>query len=104
MPKFDYLTQVKNKIKIQKIVLILPTWRRYIKGTYDSKKYESVYSQTFKSTEFFKFYNFLINDIKLINYMDKLNYKGILCLHPKFSKQSKDFDNNKIFSILEECD
>ena len=57
-PKFDYLTQVKNKIKIKKIVLIVPTWRIYIKGTYDSNKYESVYSQTFKSTEFFKFYNF----------------------------------------------
>ena len=36
--------------------------------------------------------------------MKKLNYSGILCLHPYFSKQWLDFKRNNLFSIPELCD
>ena len=35
--------------------------------------------------------------------MEKYNYTGVLCLHPYFSKQWIDFKQNKIFSVLSEC-
>ena len=40
---------------------MIPTWRTYIKGTSTPITYGSVYSYTFKYTEYFKFYNNLIN-------------------------------------------
>jgi CDP-glycerol glycerophosphotransferase (TagB/SpsB family) len=35
--------------------------------------------------------------------MEKYDYTGILCLHPYFSKHWIDFKQNKIFSVLSEC-
>ena len=76
----------------------------FIKGTYDFKSYKSIYSSTFKSTDFYKFYNNLINDVDLLLYMEKYNYIGIFCLHPYFSSQFIDFNQNKFFYIKEVCD
>jgi len=42
LPRFDNLQRLHNLINKEKIVLILPTWRMYIKGTYDSKRYKSI--------------------------------------------------------------
>ena len=47
---------------------------------------------------------YIINNSELIEIMKKYNYKGILCLHPYFSKQWKDFNENNIFSVQELCD
>ena len=104
MPRYDNLKEFQNKIDKEKIVIILPTWRMFIKGSYDLKTYESKYLPTFNSTEFFNFYNNLINNEELLIKMKKLNYRGIICLHPFFSEQSKDFKPNKIFSVFEVCD
>ena len=104
LPRFDYLQNQKNYIYKEKIILILPTWRKYIKGTYDSKTYESIHSITFNETTFFNFYNNLINNDKLIKNMEKYNYTGIFCLHPYFSEQWIDFRQNKIFSVVKVCD
>lgn len=82
----------------KKQILILPTWRRSIKQSYDEKT-SSVYFDGFKYTEYFKFYNSLINDKKLLEAMRKHGYKGIFCLHPIHSKQSVDFKGNDIFSV-----
>lgn len=84
--------------------MIFPTWRMYIQGTFDYKSYESKYSRSFNLTEYFIFYNNLINNEQLLMKMKKLNYSGVLCLHPYFSKQWIDFNQNKIFSVLEICD
>ena len=62
---------------------MIPTWRTYIKVTYTPITYGSVYSYTFKYTEYFKFYNSmilfsynnLINSPKLLETMEKINYK-----------------------------
>ena len=104
LPRYDNLKEFQNLTDKEKIVLILPTWRKFIKGTYDLNTYESKYLPTFNSSEFFNFYNNLINDDELLIKMVELNYRGIICLHPFFSEQSKDFKTNKIFSILKVCD
>ena len=87
LPRYDNLQKLRNYIKIEKILLIFPTWRKYIKNSYDFKTYESIYSITFKLTNYFNFYNNLINNDELLRHMEKYNYRGILCLHPYFSKQ-----------------
>ena len=103
LPRYDSLYRLNKIKKKKKIVLIAPTWRINIKGTTNLITYESIYSYTFKYTNFFNFYNNLINNEKLINIMKKFNYKGVFCLHPCFSAQYIDFTKNHMFSIKNKC-
>lgn len=80
--------------------MILPTWRRAIKESYDINT-SSVYFDGFVNTDFFKFYNGLINDERLLNAMREKGYCGIFCLHPIHMKQSVDFEGNDVFRINE---
>jgi len=101
--KYDIFEKIKKNINIKKQIIIIPTWRFNIKGTIDLITYKSIYSETFTSTNYFHFYNKLINDQKLLLFMDKYNYKGIFCLHPCFSAQWVDFQQNNYFLIEEKC-
>ena len=103
LPRFDNLIELQNKTKQEKIILLMPTWRKYIKGSFDLKSFESIYYHSFVFTDYFKFYNNLINDDKLLAYMNQLNYRGIFCLHPNLQKQRIDFRENKYFLVKESC-
>ena len=84
----------------KKQLLILPTWRRAYRQCYDEKT-SSIYFEGFKETDFFKFYNGLINDGRLLEVMRRKGYKGLFCLHPIFAKQSAHFDDSDVFTINE---
>ncbi len=86
--------------KAEKLVVVIPTWRRSIKESYDSET-KSVYFDGFKETDYFKFYNQLINNEKLLAKMREKGYKGLFCLHPIHQKQYIDFESNDVFSINE---
>ena len=81
-------------------ILIIPTWRMNIQGTWKPITYEGIYSNYFNKTVFFQFYNSLMNSPKLLEAMKMYNYKGTFCLHPSLSEQWRDFKNNSIFSIM----
>ena len=103
LPRFDNLLKLSKIKKKEKIIFIAPTWRMNIKGTIKINTYESIYSDTFKFTDYFNFYNNLINEEKLIYTMKKFKYTGIFCLHPSFSSQYKDFKANHLFSVKRKC-
>ena len=84
----------------KKQLLILPTWRRAYAECYDDKT-SSIYYEGFKNTEFFKFYNGLINSEKLLEVMKRKGYTGLFCLHPIFAKQAAHFADNGVFKINE---
>lgn len=96
MSRWDVL-----KSKPKKIIIFLPTWRSNLAGTLIYKKRDREYNKEFKNTDYFKFYNSLINDKKILETMKKYNYKGEFCVHPSFYKQYKDFEGNKYISIGE---
>jgi len=103
LPRYDNLQRLKNIINVKKKIIIIPTWRINIKGTIDLITYESIHSEIFIYTDFYKFYNKLINDQNLLLYMNKFNYTGIFCLHPCFSAQWIDFNQNEFFSVRKKC-
>ena len=103
LPRYDYLHRFKNT-KIKKTILILPTWRMNIKGTRNLLNDESIHSDEFVKTEFFNFYNNLINDNNLLSIMRKFEYHGTFCLHPNFKSQWIDFNKNELISLVEKCD
>ena len=83
-----------------KQILIMPTWRRSIKESYDSAT-NSVYFDGFRDTEYFQYYNALINDERLLSAMRQRGYRGLFCLHPIHQKQSVDFQGNDVFKVNE---
>lgn len=103
LPRYDNLYRLRKLKRREKLLLIAPTWRFNIKGTVNRITFESIHSDIFKFTEYFKFYNNLINDERLIYAMNKFNYTGIFCLHPRFSSQYIDFKKNDLFSIMNKC-
>ena len=103
LPRYDNLYRFNEIIKKEKLILIIPTWRMNIRGTINTITYESIHSDTFKYTNFFKFYNNLINHQRLIYIMKIYNYTGIFCLHPSLSSQYIDFNKNQLFSIKNKC-
>ena len=91
--RFDELTDHKEKL-----ILILPTWRKAIRQSYD-KNTTSVYFPGFKNTEYFQYYNNLINDPRLLAVMREKGYKGLFCIHPIHMKQAVDFEANDVFDV-----
>lgn len=82
----------------QKMILIAPTWRKNLVQSFDQNGMVK-YSATFKNSDFFHFYNDLMNDERLLEGMRRHGYKGVFRLHPTISVQAKDFTCNDVFSI-----
>ena len=96
-PRFDNLTRMSSDVK--KKVLIIPTWRKTLSKCVDPKTDTSVYYDGFKDSDFFNFYNGLINNEKLLECMRRKGYEGLFCLHPLFTEQYVDFTENDVFKV-----
>lgn len=83
-PRFDNLDRAKiNK----KQIVIMPTWRNWLGRTTNNlgKK------ETFTKTEFFKKYNELLNNQKLIEYIEKKDLEIYFFPHRNMQKFINDF-------------
>lgn len=96
-PRYDNLLRMNSAPK--KKVLLIPTWRQSLKQCVDPKTDTSVYYDGFKESDYFKFYNSLINDERLIKAMKENGYEGLFCMHPLFTAQSVDFKENDVFKV-----
>lgn len=88
---------LKNNDK--KFILITPTWRRNVVTLGIAYKVKP-YNEHFKHTEYFRLYNTLINDKKLIDCAKKNGYGITYLLHPAMSPQLEDFDQNGFVEIV----
>ncbi len=88
---------LKNNDK--KFILITPTWRRNIvaQGSAFKKK---PYNELFKTTEYFRLYNELIHDKKLIETAKTHGYEITYLLHPAMSPQLEDFDQTGYVKVI----
>lgn len=84
---------------VKKVIAFLPTWRSNIAAHVIPGTTEREYNTSFKTTEYFNFYQGLISDKRLLDAMQKFGYKGEFYVHPAFEKQAKDFTGNDIISI-----
>lgn len=95
LPRYDNL--IDNR---QKKIVIMPTWRKNLVAA-DSKDVpgDREYSETFKNSDYFKFYNDLINHERLIQCFKKYGYTGEFVIHPSHLRQDRDFITNSVFSV-----
>jgi CDP-glycerol glycerophosphotransferase (TagB/SpsB family) len=88
LPRFDRLqNNTENEI------LIMPTWRSNLalpRNEYGLREK----NPAFKESDYYYFYNSLINNTKLVENLKELGYKVVLHLHPEFIQYAEDFDEN----------
>lgn len=96
VPRYDGLV---NEDKKQ--ILISPTWRmQAARLVTKSESVQRDYNPLFKQTSYFKVYNSLINDERLIAAAKKYGYTIAYVLHPIISPQAEDFDTNEYVRII----
>ena len=91
--------------KDKKQILITPTWRHNMANIVTNVGSTRPYYDDFKNTPYYKIYNSIINDKKLIDCAKKYDYKITYLLHPTLTAQIDDFDKNKyvnIFTVTED--
>ncbi len=94
-PRYDGL--INND---KKQILITPTWRRNIVITGNQMGTAKDYNPQFKDTEYFKIYNRLVNDERLLEAAKQYGYTILYLLHPTLSSQIADFDTNAYLKIV----
>lgn len=82
-------------------VIIAPTWRKYVANKHDDITGERVYDESFKTTEYFYFYQKLLNDDRLMKSLEKHRLKIEFYLHPAHRTQLKDFKGNDFVDIMQ---
>ena len=80
-------------------ILITPTWRRNVVNAGSSGNIRAK-NQFFRETEYYKIYNSLINDPRLIACAKKTGYRIMYLIHPTLSSQIDDFDKNEYVDIV----
>lgn len=99
LPRYDRLKDESEKRGKERYIVFIPTWRKFLRGKDDPSTGEIFYNPLFKKSDFYHFYNSLINDERLIECMKKNGYKGKLCLHPMLAKQCGDFEGNDCIEV-----
>lgn len=96
-PRFDNL-----KDNREKRIIIAPTQRKKLVEWNQKDSYGKTYNPYFKNSEFYIFYNKLINDERILEVLKKYKYKMKFVLHPLLIKQREDFQENDVVEIVDE--
>lgn len=94
LPRFDYLES-----KVKKRVIIAPTYRAGLLTKKTNKNGVRSYDSSFRKSNYFKFYDNLINNERLKEALGRNGYKVDFLIHPNFEQQRGDFRVNKYVTI-----
>lgn len=95
LPRFDSLYDDS-----QKIICVMPTWRKGLTLGTDPVTREWLLTDDFAQSEYFNFYNSLINHPLLLKTVQEKGYKINFVLHPNLRAGASFFDSNKYTSIV----
>ncbi len=96
VPRYDGLIDESDKQ-----IMISPTWRMQSARLVSTNEgVERDYNPLFKESEYYKVYNSLINDPRLIDAAREYGYRIKYVLHPIVSPQAGDFDKNDYVDIV----
>ncbi|MBR6267681.1 MAG: CDP-glycerol glycerophosphotransferase family protein, partial [Selenomonadaceae bacterium] len=105
LARFDRIANLLSRRKedMPKNIIIAPTWRMGIGGKWLEAEQTYGYAESFKDSEFFRFYNELLSDERVLREMRTKGYKGRLRLHPRGRLQAVDFEGNDVFTVETEA-
>ncbi|PAE86770.1 hypothetical protein CHH72_21535 [Shouchella clausii] len=87
LPRYDRLTDDQK----EKVILVMPTWRRHLVKEFSNKVNGRPYSETFKESQYFERWNHLLNDPRLLNHLKEKGYRLLFVPHPSIRQQLDDF-------------
>lgn len=97
LPRYDNLNQ---HIRPEKSIIIMPTWRFALACRLNNDTGERIYNPLFRESLFFRFYQDLIQDERLIEALKRNGYTGKFFLHTHHRVQMKDFEDNETIRLL----
>jgi CDP-glycerol glycerophosphotransferase (TagB/SpsB family) len=96
VPRYDGLVDRR-----QKQIMISPTWRMQAAVPVRTSEGEQRdYNPLFKESTYYKVFNSLINDPRLLEAAKKYGYRIKYVLHPIVSAQVDDFDKNDYVDVI----
>ncbi len=95
MPRYDGLVGERKRQ-----LLFAPTWRPSCRGKV-GKNGESGYNPDFVNTKYFKLYDQILSDPKLLETARKTGFKIKMFLHPRMAPQTVDFKSNDVVEALD---
>ena len=87
LPRYDRLYHDERKQ-----ILIMPTWRRELMGSLGAKTGVWSIKSGFKDSDYYKFYNGLINSPRLLSAAKKYGYTLVFLPHPNLQPYAAEFD------------
>ncbi|MBP3326045.1 MAG: CDP-glycerol glycerophosphotransferase family protein [Coprococcus sp.] len=98
-PRFDRLIAKKRP---EKEIIFMPTWRKNLASGVDAKTGKRIYMKGFTDSDYYKFYQKLISDARIIEALKKKGYKGKFVIHPSNKENAGDFVGNDVISVCYE--
>lgn len=86
----------------KKYITVMPTWRKYLMGKIDKNTGRWTLGQGFTESNYYKFFNSLINDERIISTAEKCGYTLCFMPHPNTITSIDNFKKDprvKFFSI-----
>ena len=96
LPRYDNLKNINKKQ-----IAIMPTWRKSIVNERNQTSGIRPYNEKFKDTNYFEYYNRLLNDKKIINIANEKGYQILFFPHPDIQQQIGDFNQNNYVSFID---
>ncbi|MCQ9335071.1 CDP-glycerol:glycerophosphate glycerophosphotransferase [Corynebacterium phoceense] len=94
-PRYDRLEDRKKRK-----ILVAPTWRAQLRGPFDPKSMTIGYNEDFKESEYFNFWQRLIQDSSINSVLEENDYVAEFWLHPSFLEQARDFEGTSRFRVV----
>ena len=94
MPRYDDLVDDSRRQ-----ILFAPTWRPSLTGK-SLGGGVAAYNPRFKDSEYYKLYNQVMNDRRVLDAARANGYKIKMFLHPTLSAQTVDFESNDVVEAL----
>ena len=90
LPRFDLLYREEKKW-----ITVMPTWRKYLVTVSDGKTGQWGVAQNFEDSEFFKFYNELLNSERLLKVLKLQGYTLVFFPHPNLQGFVNKFSHDE---------
>jgi CDP-glycerol glycerophosphotransferase len=94
LARYDFL----HNVKLKKQILVMPTWRRYLSNL------NTVSIRNFKKTKYFIYYQDLLRNEQLCNFLQERNITLLFFLHPQMQVYSHAFQGNSQNIIIAKQD
>ncbi len=99
LPRFDLLEDYSNKQK-KRIITLMPTWRRYLMGSFDSASALWTLSPSFKDSAYRNTYCRLLSDSHFIDQVENLGCRLRFLPHPNLQSHLDQFEHDSRVEML----